>query len=136
MKIEGLRIRKDTRIHLIYLETCTGTYTYTTAQTRLKNICAHTTRTCIHAHSPTNVQLHIHPQICSRTHSLAHIFSLSLTLSLSLFVTTSPYRHMLIHYLHSHTITRIYGLTRSCALLILFSHTYTHTRAHIVYVHV
>ena len=123
----------------IYSQTCTGTYTFTTAQTRLKNTCPHTTYThmytCSLSHkctiTYTSTDL-VHALTRSLNHSLTHIFSLSLTLTL--FVTSMPiqaHSHMLIHYLRSHTITfrLIYGLTRSCALLILISHTYTHTRA-------
>ena len=100
----------------IYSQTCTGTYTYTTAQTHLKNACAHTTRTCIHAHSLTNAQLHIHVQLCSCTHSLTYSLIHSVTHSLAHSLT----------YFNSLTLTRLLSL--AC------SYRHTHMRYACMYI--
>ena len=145
-----MKIHEYSKTHaFIYSQTYTGTYTYTTAQAHLKNTCARIT--CIHAHFLTNAQLHIRAQLCSCTHSLTHSLTHSVIHSLTYTLTHSP-THSLIHsltyfhslyshslflspvgsYKHIHTCsytnTNIHGLTRSCALIILFSLTYSQTR--------
>ena len=91
--------------------------------------------TITHTRTVLFMQSLTHSVIHSLTRSLArsHIFTLFNSHSLSLFVTSmliQAHSHMLMHILSSHTITYLHGLTQSCALIILFSHTYTHTCAY------
>ena len=127
-----------------------------------KKTCAHTTRTCIHAHSLTNAQLHINVQLCSCTHSLtdslthsvihslthsftrSHIFTLFN--SHSLFVTSmfiQAHSNMLMHILtltHNDMYTWTNSIMRSYNLILSYinSHAraHTHLHTHRVYVHV